>query len=135
MTVRTVGSATRQLQALYEEWFARVGPSPGDFFDRVLSDDWVYIDYRGVTRGKADYVPYIAGVTPETAPRSPQDLHVRLVGPLAIVHGSYTILGGTEHALTLRFTAVWKEDGDSWRALAHHTSAVMEPPSASTAAV
>jgi hypothetical protein len=117
--------ARTQLLALYEEWFARVGPEPGDFFDRVLADDWVYIDYLGVTRGKADYEPYIAGVPPGAGPRAPRDLEIRLVGDLAIVHGSYAISGGEGTAgTTLRFTAVWLARDGSWLALAHHTSAV-----------
>ncbi|MGH8927622.1 MAG: hypothetical protein ACRDWH_04690, partial [Acidimicrobiia bacterium] len=51
-----------EFERLYREWFSRVGPNPGDFFERALSDDWVYIDFHGVRRGKADYVPYIVGV-------------------------------------------------------------------------
>jgi hypothetical protein len=118
-------AARRELEALYREWFGRVGPEPGDFFQRVLSDDWVYIDYLGVTRGKADYEPYIAGVAPGTAPKHPRDLHVRLFEAVAVVDGSYLIGeadggGGT----WLRFTAVWIRRSGSWVALAHHTSAV-----------
>jgi hypothetical protein len=121
----SVDVARGELLALYEEWFARVGPDPGDFFRRVLADDWVYIDYLGITRGKADYEPYVAGVPPGAGPRAPRDLAVRLVGDVAIVHGSYTI-PGVEGAsgTTLRFTAVWLHRAGSWLALAHHTSAV-----------
>jgi hypothetical protein len=121
----TVARARDDLQALYEEWFARVGPDPGEFFDRVLSPDWVYIDYSGVQRGKTDYVPYIAGVRPGTGPRSPRDLHVRLFGEIAVVHGSYAF-GGSSGETVVRFTAVWLRRGDGWVALAHHTSAVAD---------
>ena len=111
--------------ALYEEWFARVGPDPGDFFKEVLAPDWVYIDYHGVKRTKADYEPYIAGVPPGSAPRAPHDLRVRLVGEVAIVDGSYTIVGSAGDPETvLRFTAVWIDRDGRWVALAHHTSAV-----------
>lgn len=125
MSERSVEAVTRELLALYEEWFARVGPEPGDFFDEVLADDWVYIDFDGIVRGKADYEPYIAGVPPGAGPASPRDLHVRLVGDVAIVHGAYAI-PGREGAgdTTLHFTAVWRDRDGRWEALAHHTSAV-----------
>ena len=125
---KSLDLARDELLALYEEWFARVGPEPGDFFRRVLADDWVYIDYLGVARGKADYEPYIAGVPPGAGPRAPRDLDVRLVGDVAIVHGSYTIPGAAgSTGTTLRFTAVWLDRDGSWLALAHHTSAVAGP--------
>lgn len=125
---KPIDLARRELEALYEEWFARVGPDPGDFFERVLAPDWVYIDFTGTERGKADYEPYIAGVPPGAGPRSPRDLRVRLVGDVAIVDGSYAIPwgapGGAGGETVLRFTAVWRDEGDRWVALAHHTSAV-----------
>jgi ketosteroid isomerase-like protein len=124
--------ARAELLALYEEWFARVGPEPGDFFARVLADDWVYIDFLGVRRAKADYEPYIAGVAPGSGPRAPRDLEVRVLGDIAIVHGSYEIAGGAVASdTTLRFTAVWQLRDRSWVALAHHTSAVADPRSPS----
>ena len=125
---KSIDVARTELLALYEEWFARVGPEPGDFFRRVLSDDWVYIDYLGVTRGKADYEPYVAGVPPGAGPRAPRDLDIRLVDDLAIVHGTYTITDATgTSGTTLLFTAVWLDRDGSWLALAHHTSAVADP--------
>jgi hypothetical protein len=118
--------AREELRALYAEWFARVGPSPGDFFGRVLSPDWVYIDYLGVRRGKADYEPYVAGVPPGAGPREVRDLNVRLFGDMAVVDGSYAIpgpaSGGPETVLL--FTAIWQRRDGAWVALAHHTSAV-----------
>jgi hypothetical protein len=116
--------ARRDLLALYDEWFARVGPEPGDFFQRVLASDWVYIDFNGVERHKADYEPYIAGVPPGAGPRSPRELHVRLFGDVAVVDGSYAINTAAGAETVLRFTAVWRRQGDGWVALAHHTSAV-----------
>jgi len=127
---KPVDVARGELGALYEEWFARVGPNPGDFFQRVLADDWVYVDYLGVVRGKADYEPYVAGVPAGGGPRAPRDLNVRLFRDLAVVHGSYTIPGGERSGgTTLRFTAVWLDRDGAWIALAHHTSAVGVPSS------
>ena len=124
---KTADVARAELLALYEEWFARVGPDPGDFFVRVLADDWVYVDYLGVRRGKADYEPYIAGVPPGTGPRAPRDLHVRVIGHVAIVDGSYAIQGrAASSETTLWFTAVWVDRDGTWVALAHHTSAVTD---------
>jgi ketosteroid isomerase-like protein len=125
---RSADEALREFERLYLEWFARVGREPGDFFERVLSDDWVYIDYRGEVRGKAEYGPYIAPVPPERAPAHPQDLKVRLFGDVAVVHGSYKAPGGgVDIDRTLLFTAVWIHRAGGWQALAHHTSEA--PPS------
>jgi hypothetical protein len=115
-----------ELLELYREWFARVGPEPGDFFQRVLAPDWVYIDYRGVERGKSDYEPYIAGVPPGAGPRSPTDLRVRLYGEVAVVDGRYAIKDSAGAETVLRFTAVWLRREGGWVALAHHTSAVTD---------
>jgi hypothetical protein len=122
----SVELARRELLGLYEEWFARVGPEPGDFFQRVLDPDWVYIDYNGVQRGKSDYEPYIASVPPGTGPRSPGDLHVRLYRDVAVVDGSYEITSDDGGGTVIRFTAVWLHRDTGWLALAHHTSAVAE---------
>jgi hypothetical protein len=112
-------------EATYVEWFRRVGGDPGDFFERALSDDWVYIDFNGVVRYKPDYEPYIAPVPRERAPTQPKDLRVRTYGPIAIVDGRYDVPGGAEaDDLQLMFTAVWIDRDGAWRALAHHTSAV-----------
>ncbi len=128
MKPRTSDVVREEMLTLYEEWFARVGPDRGDFFEEVLAPDWVYIDYNGIERGKADYEPYIAGVPPGSAPRSPRDLRVRLVGDVAIVDGSYAIPAAEgadgETETVIRFTAVWVDRDGSWVALAHHTSAV-----------
>ncbi|HKY46476.1 MAG TPA: nuclear transport factor 2 family protein [Acidimicrobiia bacterium] len=116
---------TREFTQLYQDWFARVGPDPGDFFERVLSTDWVYIDYLGKVRGKADYEPYVAAVPPERVPTHVGNLGVRRFGDLAIVHGSYEAPGGRDDVdRTLWFTAVWIHRQGRWQALAHHTSAV-----------
>ncbi len=120
-----IDDARRDMERLYQEWFARVGPEPGTFFRETLAEDWVYIDYRGVVRGKADYEPYIAHVPPERAPAAPRDLVVRLVGGVAIVHGAYLAPGGGDDPdRVLRFTAVWSRRDDRWVNLAHHATAV-----------
>ncbi|HEX2368175.1 MAG TPA: nuclear transport factor 2 family protein [Acidimicrobiia bacterium] len=126
----TIDEVRDELERLYLEWFERVGGDPGDFFDRVLSDDWVYIDYNGAVRGKPGYADYIKPVPPARAPRRPRELQVRTFGDLAIVHGAYEVPGGgTDPDRTLRFTAVWIDRDSMWRCLAHHTSAVGDPVS------
>lgn len=122
---RSADETREEFEQLYLDWFARVGRDPGDFFERVLSDDWVYIDYHGEVRAKADYGPYVTAVPLGRAPAHPQDLKVRLFGNVAVVHGSYNAPGGgADLDRTLRFTAVWIHRAGRWQALAHHTSAV-----------
>jgi hypothetical protein len=124
---RSTDQIREDFERLYLDWFSRVGRDPDDFFERVLSDDWVYVDYHGEVRGKADYGPYVAVVPAERAPAHPQGLKIRLFGDVAVVHGSYQAPGGgVDVDRTLRFTAVWIHRSGSWQALAHHTSAVDE---------
>lgn len=116
-----------ELESIYRDWFALVGRDPGDFFEQVLSDDWVYIDYLGEVRGKAEYGPYVSVVPLGRAPARPRDLKVRLFGNVAVVHGSYEAPGGdADIDRTLRFTAVWIHRAGRWQALAHHTSAIAD---------
>lgn len=114
-----------ELGRIYLDWFARIGTDPGDFFERVLADDWVYTDYLGVVRYKPDYEPYIRHVPRDRAPAPPRGLRARRFGNVAIVDGSYLAPGGpTDSDQLLRFTAVWAQRDGQWQALAHHTSAV-----------
>lgn len=122
-SARSTDESREDFERLYLDWFSRVGRDPGDFFERVLSDDWVYVDYHGEVRGKAEYGPYVASVPLDRAPNHPKDLNVRLFGNVAVVHGSYRAPGGgADVDRTLRFTAVWIHRAGRWRALAHHTS-------------
>lgn len=117
------------LRATYERWFAEIGGDDWSWFDRTLRDDWVYVDYHGVVRTKADYRGYIEPVRSVEPLNVLEELDVRRFGDVAVVHGRYVVddayapPGGGD----TRFTAVWVHDADAgWRAAAHHSTTVRD---------
>jgi ketosteroid isomerase-like protein len=120
----TAESIRQELWQLYDQWFAALGQEDPSFFERTLSDDWHYTDVRGTNRGKQEYLAYIAPLRSDAPVNRVLDLTVREFGDLVLVHGDYEV--GEEFAplegSTTRFTAVWQNQGGSWKALAHHAT-------------
>ena len=116
------------IRGLYESWFAALPRRDRAFFDRVISDDWVYTDIFGTVKGKADYFALLELIPQDAPPNRMRELAVRRFGDLAIVHGHYevaTVLrDGTDTSSSTRFTAVWIDRGREWQSLAHHATSI-----------
>lgn len=113
------------LMELYWRWFADVPPSAGrsEVLDKILADDWVYINYDAEERGKDEYLEYIKEVPPGSGPDRPDELQVRPFGDLVIVHGVYHA-PGLEEGTDLRFSGAWRRTEEGWRCLMHHSTRV-----------
>jgi len=113
------------LTALYEEWFAAIGAEGIGGLDRVLADDWVYTNYDGLVRDKAEYLAWVDSITETASFVGPYDLAVSRHGDLALVLGGYRVdhPGGSD-SLVLRFTGLWIERDGRWQCLTHHNTEV-----------
>jgi hypothetical protein len=120
---KSVEEVRTELLDLYKNWFREVPPDgDSEFLKQVLSDDWVYINYIGEIRGKAEYLEYIKPVPLNARPENVTDLQVRIFGDLVVVHGRYFAPGVGEDGSTLLFTGVWIYREGAWECLTHHST-------------
>src|SRR3954452_23841826 len=121
-------SPRNEFEELSERWFGAIPRHDGSFFHDVLADDWVYTDTSGKVRGKADYLPYIAGVPADAPPNELLELALRVYGDVVLAHGEYAVAsavaGAPELGSRTRFTAVWIRRDGAWVALTHHGTTV-----------
>ena len=123
MINKTVEQIREELQSLYRDWFKEVPPDEdSQFLKKILSEDWVYINYLGEVRGKGEYLEYIKPVPLSDRPKDVTDLKVRIFGDLVLVHGRYLAPGVGKGGSILMFTGVWINRDGAWQDLAHHTT-------------
>jgi hypothetical protein len=113
-----------ELLELYDQWFRDVPPDgDSEFLKGVLSEDWVYINYIGEIRGKAEYLEYIKPVPLSARPHPVErDMQVRIFGNIVVVHGRYLAPGVGESGETLLFTGGWVDRDGAWKCLFHHST-------------
>lgn len=91
----------------------------------LLSEDLVYVHNNGMRETKAQYLA-TAG-TIDYRVFDPREVSVRLYGDVGIVNGHAAIevsFQGQDVAMTVRYTAVYALEGDVWRMVSWHASAV-----------
>ncbi|MGK4005260.1 nuclear transport factor 2 family protein [Sorangium sp. So ce1036] len=128
MSKITAEQAREEHVSLLKAWTKAVGAVKDyGFLDRHLSDEWRYIDYNGVPRGKAEYLELIDSMLSYT--QEIRHCDVRIVKEdVAIVSGIYRahteLKGGVKLDNTIAFTAIWEIQDGQWRALVHHTTRI-----------
>jgi hypothetical protein len=118
------GAAT--LTHLYEEWFATLCVEGTGRLDEILADEWIYTNYDGLVRNKAEYLGHVGSVVESVTFEGPYELTVREYGNLLLVLGGYRVTGLPDDSVfELRFTGLWTHRNDRWQCLTHHNSAVV----------
>jgi Domain of unknown function (DUF4440) len=113
-----------ELSRLYEEWFRGIPAHDTSFFERVLADDWYYVNVLGEVRGKRQYLDYIAPVPADAPPNRLVELTIRPHDAVVVVHGLYVISTASRDGSDTRFTAIWSRRDGQLVALAHHATTV-----------
>ncbi|AKT39492.1 nuclear transport factor 2 family protein [Chondromyces crocatus] len=132
MTKISSEQARDEIALRFQEWSRAVGEAKDyEFLSELLSDDWVYTDFTGTSRGKRDYIAFVDGMA--SYEQSMQRLDARLVrDDLVIASGVYraraALKSGLEADNTIAFSSVWERDGHVWRCLLTHTTRVIPPP-------
>ena len=136
------GSATsvkveQELTQLEKDWSAAVLKHDTATIDRILADDYVGIDGRGIITTKAQEIeeakPLKAGVPgPPFMVLSEMvtDMRVRSYGDFAIVNGRVIEKidrNGRETKIQYRRTTVWAKRDDRWQCVSFHGSRIREP--------
>ena len=127
----------QELMQLERDWSAAVMKHDTATIDRILADDYVGIDGRGIITTKAQEIeeakPLKSGdpgppfmVLSETV----TDMKVRSYGDFAIVNGRVIEKidrNGQETEIQYRRTTVWAKRDGRWQCVSFHGSRIREP--------
>lgn len=115
----------RHLTRCYRDWFDAIGAAGTGPLDSMLADDWMYTNYDGLVRDKAEYLDWVAGFTEPADFVGPYNVAVRRHSGVVLVFGGYRVLHPpNDDVLELRFTGVWWWRDDRWQCLMHHNTEV-----------
>ena len=118
-----------------QEWSAAVLRHDPAVVSRLLADDYVGIDGRGIVSTKDDEVreaaPAPAGSAPDWTITGEEvvDLSVRLYGDIAVVHGrviEQVQEKDKKGTVQYRRTTVWARRDGRWQCVAFHGSRILD---------
>ena len=127
-----------ELMMLERAWSAAYLQHNTDLIERILADDYVGIDGRGMVTNKADEIADAKGPLPGAPAASftvlddtVSDMSVRIYGATAVVNGRTTekiqpTEGGTR-TIHYRRTTVWVKRQGKWQCVSFHGSRILEP--------
>lgn len=111
-----------RLLQLEQSWLQAAQSRDIDALRRILSDDYVDINYAGVLRDKADALRS-SNVTSRKSTQTLSEEKVRIYGSTAIVTGLGTLVTGS-HTYQWRFTDVFNAEHGTWRAVSSQETPV-----------
>lgn len=110
------------LLQLEQTWLRAAQDRDIDTLRRILSDDYVDINYAGVLRGKAAALR-APNVTSRKTTQTLSQEQVRIYGSAAVVTGLGTLVTAN-HRYQWRFTDVFIADHGAWRAVSSQETPV-----------
>ncbi len=125
------------LMQMERDWSAAYLKHDTAMIDRILADDYVGIDGRGVVTSKAQEMEEAKAPTPGApapdrmvADESVSEMKVRVYGNAAVVTGVTTekvIFKSKESTVRYRRTTVYVNRQGNWRCVSFHGSRIIEP--------
>jgi ketosteroid isomerase-like protein len=127
----------QELIQLERDWSLAVMKHDTATIDRILADDYVGIDGRGIITTKAQEIEEAKAPKPG-APSPPflvldetvSDMKVRTYGNVAVVNGRVIEkirANEKESEIQYRRTTVWAKRDDRWQCVSFHGSRILEP--------
>jgi hypothetical protein len=116
-----------EVRRLDEEITVATWTGDAEWFERNLSDDYVFISPSGTRRTKTDVIRELATTGMKMEPYDPREVQVRIYGDAAVVTGRMLqrfTLGGIRYANDLRYTDVYVKRKGKWWMVSGHTSNV-----------
>ena len=109
------------LHALNRDYIRSVQQSDVRRFDEILADDFRCSNHDGSRVDRDGFLKQTA-VPVRFSNLEAQDVEVRVLGDVAIIHGrtTYTLPDGRVGGG--RYTDVWIRHGDDWRAVSAHVT-------------
>ncbi len=132
------GRVEQRLVQLERDWSAAFLRHDTATIDRILADDYVGTDGRGIITNKAQEIE--EAKAPRPADPSPPfvildetvtDLKVRIYGDVGVVNGRVIEKiksRGKESEIQYRRTTVWVKRQGRWQCVSFHGSRILEPP-------
>jgi len=127
----------QELMQLERDWSAAVLKHDTAAIDRILADDYVGIDGRGIITTKAQEIDDAKALKPGdpglpflVVSESLTDMKVRTFGDFAIVNGRVVEKidrNGQERDIQYRRTTVWAKRQDRWQCVSFHGSRIRVP--------
>jgi len=127
-----------ELMQLERDWSAAYITHDAATVTRVLGDDYVGIDGRGIVTNKAQEIEDVQAPKPGTPPppfltlaESVVDMKVRVYGKLAVVNGRVIEKvrnKDREIEVQYRRTTVWVKRQRGWQCVSFHGSRILDPP-------
>jgi ketosteroid isomerase-like protein len=127
----------QELMQLERDWSAAVMKHVTATIDRILADDYVGIDGRGIITTKAQEIEEAkapnAGASPPpflVLDETVSDMKVRTNGNFAVVNGHVIEkirANEKESEIQYRRTTVWARRDDRWQCVSFHGSRILEP--------
>ena len=123
----------RELMQMEHDWSAAYLSHDISVVDRILADDFLGTDGRGIMTDKKQELEDARSENPNRKVLSEaiDDLKVRIYGDTAIVNGRTTEKiqsGGKEFVIQYRRTDVFVKRNGRWQCVSFHGSRIIEPP-------
>lgn len=128
----------QELMQIERDWSAAYMKRDLAAVDRILADDFVGIDGRGMITDKAGEMEEFKPLPPGTPPPdrvilddSVGEMQVRVYGDTAVVNGVTTERvsnKGKESIVKYRRTTVYVKRQGRWQCVSFHGSRIIEPP-------
>ena len=123
----------RELIEMERDWSAAYLSHDVSVVDRILADDFIGTDGRGIMTDKKQELEDARSENPNRKVLSEaiDDLKVRIYGDTAIVNGRTTEKiqsGGKEFVIQYRRTDVFVKRNGRWQCVSFHGSRIIEPP-------
>jgi len=131
-------AVARQLMQMERDWSAAFLKHDTATVERILADDYVGTDGRGVLTDKAAELREVAAPAPGAPPawvvldEQVGDMKVRVYGDAAVVTGVVTErvrFEGDESTVRYRRTTVYVKRAGRWQCVSFHGSRILEPSS------
>jgi ketosteroid isomerase-like protein len=113
--------AEAQLRAINHRFVSSTVDVSGDLMETLTHEDFLLTETDGSWRGRAEFVAQMRRQPPLQA-ASNEGMHVRLFGPVALVHGLFTAPDGAGKPARVRYTDVYVWTATAWQLVSVHNT-------------
>jgi ketosteroid isomerase-like protein len=126
-SVQSQQSVDAELKQLEREWNEAIVKKDFPKLQKILGDEFVYIDYVGGVNPKVDMLRGLKESEAVIEPFETEDVVVKVFGNTAIITGRFTqkvIFKGQTYTGQFRYTDVYIKRNQHWQAVAAHSSRI-----------
>ena len=109
------------LGRLNEDYIRSVATSDVRRFDELLAEDFLNSNPDGSLVNRAEFLAQIGRLAAVSNLKC-EDVRIRIIGEIAIIHGRTTYMKPDGQAGAGRYTDVWVRHGHAWRCVSAHVT-------------